>query len=58
MTAVMYLERFPLAGVRVPGVTRPGTQSAEAVSLLDIYPTLMDLCGLPVSKQPEVHSVS
>ena len=30
-----------------PNVTRPGTQSAEAVSLLDIYPTLNELCQLP-----------
>ena len=29
-----------------PGVTRPGLRSQRPVSLLDIYPTLVDLCGL------------
>ncbi len=33
--------------VVAPGVTKPGSRSAEAVTLLDIYPTLMDLCSLP-----------
>lgn len=32
--------------VRVPGVTRPGGVSQRCVSLQDIYPTLMELCGL------------
>jgi arylsulfatase A-like enzyme len=30
-----------------PGVTKPGTRCAAPVSLLDIYPTLVDLAGLP-----------
>lgn len=30
-----------------PGVTEPGTVCEQPVSLLDIYPTLIDLCGLP-----------
>jgi arylsulfatase A-like enzyme len=29
-----------------PGVTKPGSSSNEAVSLLDIYPTLTELAGL------------
>ena len=30
----------------VPGVTRPGLRSQRSVSLIDVYPTLVDLCGL------------
>jgi choline-sulfatase len=33
-----------------PGIA-PGPKCHEAVSLLDIYPTLLDLCGLPQSQQ-------
>lgn len=34
--------------IRVPGLTRPGQVSARFVSLQDIYPTLAELCGIPV----------
>ncbi|UCF36053.1 MAG: sulfatase, partial [Acidobacteriota bacterium] len=37
--------RVPLL-MRVPGLTPPGTQVEHPVSLIDIYPTLVDLCGL------------
>jgi arylsulfatase A-like enzyme len=30
-----------------PGVTRAGARCDRTVSLLDIYPTLVDVCGLP-----------
>lgn len=33
--------------VRAPGVTQPGGTSSAFVSLLDLYPTLVELCGLP-----------
>ncbi len=33
-----------------PGVTQPGSVCDHPVSLLDIYPTLADLCGLPERK--------
>ena len=33
--------------VVAPGFTKAGTVSSQPVSLLDIYPTLVDLCGLP-----------
>jgi arylsulfatase A-like enzyme len=33
--------------IRVPGVTLPGSSYAKPVSLMDIYPTLIRLCGLP-----------
>ena len=39
-----------------PGVTRPGTRCERPVSLVDIYPTLIELCGL--SPKPELDGVS
>ena len=36
----------PLAFV-APGVTEPGSTSSRPVGLLNLYPTLIDLCGLP-----------
>lgn len=36
--------RVPLIFV-VPGITRPGSQCVQPVSLLDIYPTLVELAG-------------
>jgi len=32
--------------VRAPGVARPGGVADHPVSLIDLYPTLIDLCGL------------
>lgn len=39
--------RVPLIVV-APDVTGPGGRSARAVSLVDLYPTLCELCALPV----------
>jgi iduronate 2-sulfatase len=39
--------RSPLM-IRVPGLTKPGQPSAAVVETVDIFPTLADLCGLPV----------
>ena len=41
-----------------PGVTKPGSVCDATVSLLDIYPTLVELCGLPASKQAEGRSLA
>lgn len=38
--------RIPLA-IRAPGVAQAGGQCPRPVSLIDLYPTLLDLCGLP-----------
>lgn len=37
--------RVPLM-IRVPGITQPGSRVSHPVSLIDIYPTLLDLCHL------------
>lgn len=39
--------RVPLA-VIAPGVTRPDARSVRPVGLLNLYPTLIDLCDLPM----------
>lgn len=36
--------------VSAPGLTQPGTVSNSIVELVDIYPTLIDLYGLPMPK--------
>lgn len=36
--------------VRVPGTTRPGSQSDAMVELIDVYPTLSELAGLSTSQ--------
>ena len=38
--------RVPLI-IRAPDVAVAGSESREAVSLIDIYPTLLDLCSIP-----------
>ena len=48
--------RVPMIFV-VPGLTKAGTSCQRTVSLLDIYPTLSDLCGLPVGKHLEGRSL-
>ncbi|MFO0891665.1 MAG: sulfatase [Isosphaeraceae bacterium] len=48
--------RVPLI-VAAPGVTHPGTRSDRTVSLLDLYPTLVELCGLPAKPGLEGESL-
>ncbi|CAN5911892.1 sulfatase [soil metagenome] len=44
--------RVPLV-VNVPGVTQPGGRSQRTVTLLDLYPTLIELAGLPPKQDLE-----
>jgi len=48
--------RVPLIIV-APGVTKPGTVCDAPVSLLDIYPTLAELGGLPPKADNDGHSL-
>ena len=32
--------------IRVPGLKEPGTRCQQPISLIDLYPTLIDLCAL------------
>lgn len=40
-----------------PGLTTPASRSGKAVSLLDIYPTLAELAGIPVPSHVEGNSL-
>lgn len=40
--------RIPLV-IRAPGVSQAGGSCHRPVSLIDLYPTLLDLCGLPTN---------
>lgn len=43
--------RVPLI-IRAPGLTKPGSAVSHIpVSLIDLYPTLVDLCGLPTDNR-------
>ena len=42
--------------VSVPGLTTGGTKCDGVVNLLDMYPTLIELCGLPANEQNEGRS--
>lgn len=48
--------RVPLI-IIAPGHTRPGTRSGRTVSLLDLYPTLVELCDLPAKAELEGQSL-
>jgi uncharacterized sulfatase len=39
--------RVPLV-IAAPGVARPGQPAARVVELVDVYPTLLELAGLPI----------
>ena len=49
--------RIPLC-FRIPGQKTGGLECDRVVSLLDIYPTLVDLCGLPEAKMLEGNSLA
>lgn len=48
--------RVPLI-ISAPGLTEPGSRSGRTVTLLDLYPTLVELCGLPSQPQLEGNSL-
>jgi arylsulfatase A-like enzyme len=41
---------------KAPEITKPGVRCNAPVNLLDIYPTLIDICGL--NKKPELEGIS
>ena len=49
--------RVPLV-VRMPGAAGNGRASERTVQLLDVYPTLAELCGLPPPPGHEGHSLA
>lgn len=49
--------RVPLM-VRWPGVVKEGTASREVVAAIDVYPTLLDMLGLPKPAQQTIDGVS
>ena len=42
--------------MRAPGVTKPGTACKRPVESIDIFPTLVDLCGIP--QPPNIEAIS
>lgn len=48
--------RVPLI-IWAPGVTEPGSTCQRTVSLLDLYPTLCELCNLPIPPHVEGKSI-
>jgi arylsulfatase A-like enzyme len=48
--------RAPLIWV-VPGLTRPDSRCDRTVDLMSVYPTLLDLCGIPVPPHVEGESI-
>ena len=49
--------RVPLI-VRTPGMNRPGIPSSSLVELVDLYPTLAELAGLPIGEHLEGKSLA
>ena len=48
--------RMPLL-IKVPGVTK-GIRCERTVNLLDLYPTLLDLCGLPKNEMNQGNTIA
>lgn len=48
--------RMPLI-IKVPGMTKPGVRCKSTVNLLDLYPTLTELCSVPGNVNNEGRSI-
>lgn len=48
--------RMPLI-IKVPGLSTSGSRCGRTVNLLDLYPTLLELAGLPANPRNEGHSL-
>ena len=44
--------------IKAPGVSKSNTRSKRTVSLLDLYPTLIELCGLPARTDLDGRSIA
>ena len=44
---------FTRAYCAAPGATKPGTRCDRTMNVLDVYPMLVELCGLPGKDGPE-----
>ncbi|MCA9072976.1 MAG: sulfatase-like hydrolase/transferase, partial [Planctomycetaceae bacterium] len=42
--------RVPLI-IAGPNIAKPGTRTSQPVGLIDLYPTLCELCGIPIPEQ-------
>ena len=43
--------------IKVPGITKPGQRCGAVVNLIDLYPTLTELCGIPGNTENEGRSI-
>ena len=48
--------KMPLI-IKVPGLTQAGSRCLSPVNLLDLYPTLSELCGIPINPENEGNSI-
>jgi hypothetical protein len=49
--------RIPMF-IKIPGVTEPGVKSEKLVSVVDIYPTILDLAGINITSGQKIDGYS
>ena len=54
MTLFGWDARVPLI-ISAPGIGKGGAKTGAISELIDIYPTLTELCGLPISTEARRH---